>query len=264
MINVWGISFINSNKIYYFLPGDNAIEKGNGVIVETERGLQYGVVVTDLIEVDKNKLTTPVKSIVRVASQKDEEDNNKNIIDANKAVKTAEKIIAELSLEMKILNATYTFDRKQLLFYFLADERIDFRELAKRLAKIYCTRIELRQIGVRDKAKTVGGYGQCGRQLCCHLFLNDLNAVSINMAKNQNLALNPQKINGCCGRLMCCLNYENESYEEGLKNLPKINSVIDTEHGRGKVIAIDVVRNTYKIEVDGKGVFVIVNDGSIE
>ena len=161
-----------------------------------------------------------------------------------------EKIKDELGLDMKILSASFTFDRKQLLFNFLADDRVDFRELAKRLASIYKTRIELRQIGVRDKAKEIGGYGQCGRKLCCHGFLDNLNGVSINMAKNQNLALNPEKINGVCGRLMCCLAYENESYFEYKKDLPRVGEIIKTKEGTGKVIYVDLFAKKYKIETE--------------
>lgn len=257
MIDVLGVCFELSNKIYYFSPNKLELTKGEKVIVETERGEQFGEIVTNLISVDPKKLVSPIKPILRKASKEDEKINKNNLKDAEKAKIDAEKIIKELNLDMKILDASFTFDRKQLLFHFLADDRIDFRELAKRLAKIYCTRIELRQIGVRDKAKIVGGYGQCGRQLCCHLFLNDLNAVSINMAKNQNLALNPQKINGLCGRLMCCLNYENSIYEDGIKKLPKVNSIVNSEHGKGKVIAIDPIHNNYKIEVEEKGIFMV-------
>ncbi|HPE14828.1 MAG TPA: stage 0 sporulation family protein [Bacilli bacterium] len=257
MRKVLGINFSNSNKIYYFEINKEAIEKGNNVIVETEKGLQFGSVATGIIEVDETKLSSPIKSIIRLATEEDEVSNEKNLKDAEKALNDANDIVNELGLEMKILNASFTFDRRQLLFYFLADERIDFRVLAKKLAKIYCTRIELRQIGVRDKAKIVGGYGQCGRQLCCHLFLSDLNAVSINMAKNQNLALNPQKINGCCGRLMCCLNYENDIYDEGKKKMLKVGTYIDTPQGKGKIVAVDVVANTYKVDVAEKGIVIV-------
>jgi cell fate regulator YaaT (PSP1 superfamily) len=257
MIDVFGVSFELSNKIYYFSPNNLELEKGEKVIVETERGEQFGEVVTNKINVDPKKLVSAIKPILRKATKEDEKTNKNNVKDALKAKEDAEKIVNDLNLDMKILDASFTFDRKQLLFHFLADDRIDFRELAKRLAKIYCTRIELRQIGVRDKAKIVGGYGQCGRQLCCHLFLNDLNAVSINMAKNQNLALNPQKINGLCGRLMCCLNYENSIYEEGIKKLPKVNSIVNSKYGKGKVVAIDPINNSYKIEIEEKGIFTV-------
>jgi len=252
IFKVYGVSFYGSNKIYYFSPQDNVYKKGDKVIVETERGLQFGEVVTDLIEVNKDTFGVEIKPIIRLATVEDIKINKNNIKLAEKAIIEANKIVKELDLDMNILTASFTFDKKQLLYYFLADDRVDFRMLAKKLAKIYCTRIELRQIGVRDKAKVVGGYGQCGRELCCHLFLNDLNSVSINMAKNQNIALNPQKINGCCGRLMCCLNYENEVYEEARVELPKVNSFVDTEKGKGKVISINPLARTYKVEFEDK------------
>ncbi len=257
MYEVYGVSFNNTNKIYYFSPNNLNIKRNDQVIVETERGLQFGEVVTDLIKVEKNKLITIVKPIIRLASDEDKKINKRNIEDAKRAIIKANEIIKELGLSMNILSASFTFDKKQLLYYFLSEERVDFRVLAKRLAKIYYTRIELRQIGIRDKAKAIGGYGQCGRELCCHLFLNDLNSVSINMAKNQNLALNPQKINGCCGRLMCCLNYENDNYEEMRKKLPRVNTIIDTEYGKGKVVAVDPIKNSYEVDIKEKGVFTI-------
>lgn len=250
MTNVIGISFVDSNKIYYFLPNNIELTIGDKVIVETERGEQFGIVATDIISVDPEKLVAPLKNVLKKANKEDENTNKKNIKDAVKALDDAIRLVEELDLDMKILSASFTFDRKQLLFNFLADERVDFRELAKKLAFIYRTRIELRQIGVRDKAREVGGIGQCGRTLCCSTFLKDMNSVSINMAKNQNLALNPQKINGCCGRLMCCLEYENEVYSLYKKGLPKLNQVIDTDFGKGKVIDVDILSRSYKVELD--------------
>ncbi len=250
MIDVIGISFFDSNKIYYFLPNNLDLNRDDNVIVETERGEQYARVVTDIISVDSKRLVMPLKNVLRKATKKDSITNDKNIKDAQKALKDANLFVLELGLDMKILNASWTFDRKQLLFNFLADDRVDFRVLAKKLAAIYKTRIELRQIGVRDKAKEVGGYGQCGRKLCCSSFLDNLNSVSINMAKNQCLALNPQKINGVCGRLMCCLSYENDLYDEYKKDLPKVGSEVSTEEGKGKVISVDFFEKSYKVELD--------------
>lgn len=247
---VIGVSFGDTNKIYYFLPNNLELEKGMKVIVETERGEQFGYVVTDYIEINPKDLVAPLKNVLRIAKEKDEEQHNKNIHDASKAINDANRFVADLKLDMKILNASWTFDRKQLLFNFLADERVDFRELAKKLAAIYKTRIELRQIGVRDKAREVGGVGQCGRKLCCSSFLKDMTAVSINMAKNQNLALNPQKINGCCGRLMCCLAYENDNYDEYKKGLPEVGERINNKEGKGKVIYVDLFKKLYKIETE--------------
>ena len=250
MIDVIGISFANSNKIYYFNINGLKKKKKDAVIVETERGEQYGIVKTSVINIDKSLLQSEVKNVLRKANNEDEKQNNINLKDSVKAMEDCEKIKNELGLDMKILSASFTFDRKQLLFNFLADDRVDFRELAKRLASIYKTRIELRQIGVRDKTKEIGGYGQCGRKLCCHGFLDNLNGVSINMAKNQNLALNPEKINGVCGRLMCCLAYENESYFEYKKDLPRVGEVIKTKEGTGKVIYVDLFAKKYKIETE--------------
>jgi len=248
--DVCGVNFGDSSKIYYFSIGDFKPNKNDYVIVETERGLQFAKIVTDIISVDENKLNSVLKDIVRIANKKDIEANNNNEKDALNALNDALKIVSELNLDMKILGASFTFDRKQLMFNFMADDRIDFRELARKLASIYKTRIELRQIGVRDKAKCVGGYGQCGKKLCCSSFLTDINSVSINMAKNQNLALNPQKINGVCGRLMCCLSYENDSYSEYKKGLPKIGEKLEYNGEKCKVISIDIFARTYKLETE--------------
>lgn len=252
MIEVVGISFLGTNKIYYFLPNNNDVIKDSCVVVDTERGEQLGKVVTDKISIDPQKLVAPLKNILRIATDKDEKNYKENLKLSEKAMKDANKFISELNLDMKILNASFTLDKKQLLFNFLADDRIDFRELAKKLASVYKTRIELRQIGVRDKAREVGGYGQCGRNLCCSLFLKDMNSVSINMAKKQNIALNPQKINGVCGRLMCCLEYENDCYDEYKKGLPKVGDKVSTEYGDGKVIFVDLFARCYKVDVNGE------------
>ena len=218
MIEVFGVRFNDSTKIYYFLPNGNKPEKNDYVIVETERGQQFGIICTDRIAVDKNRISFELKNILKIADSDDINMNEKNIKDAELAI-----------------------------------------ELAKKLAYIYKTRIELRQIGVRDKAKCVGGYGACGRKLCCSSFLTDLNSVSINMAKNQNLALNPQKINGVCGRLMCCLEYENELYNEYKKDLPKVGEVISNDSNKGKVVYVDLFKRMYKLELeDGKIVDVML------
>lgn len=246
---VIGVSFEESKKIYYFLPNDLELTTKDKVIVETERGEQFGYIKTGYIEIEEKELMTPLKNVLRIATKEDEIKHKKNLSDATNAIEDANKLINELNIDMKILNANWTFDRKQLLFNFLADERVDFRELAKKLAAIYKTRIELRQIGARDKAREVGGFGQCGRQLCCASFLKDINSVSINMAKNQNLALNPQKINGCCGRLMCCLSFENDDYAFYKKGLPEVGEKVKTEYGEGKVIYLDLFNRIYKIEL---------------
>ena len=250
MKSVIGVNFNDSKKIYYFLVNDLVVSKGDFVVVLTERGEQFGKVVTDVIEVDESKLNNPLKNVIRVATLDDVSVNDGNISDAKRALVDAKRFVSELNLDMQILSACFTFDRKQLVFNFLSDERVDFRELARKLAGVYKTRIELRQIGIRDKAKAVGGYGQCGRKLCCSSFLNDINSVSINMAKNQNLSLNPQKINGVCGRLMCCLAYENECYCDYKKGLPKVGSRVSVSGDEGKVISVDIFARTYRIETD--------------
>ena len=253
MKSVVGVVFNDSKKIYYFSNENFDLKKGDFVIVDTENGSQFGEVTTDIFEVDEKKLVSPLKNVVRIADKNDIKTNEKNIKDAEKALEDAIKISNSLGLDMKIFSASFTFDRKQLLFNFMADERVDFRELAKKLAGIYKTRIELRQIGVRDKSKIIGGYGQCGKTLCCATFLKDISSVSINMAKNQNLALNPQKINGVCGRLMCCLSFENESYSEYKKGLPKVGDKIVHNNDNCKVIFVDLFNRSYKLESsDGK------------
>ena len=250
MVEVIGVKFDNSSRIYYFLINKLDVKKGDNVVVETEKGLQFGVCDTNIISVDPSKLSTALKEIIRVATKDDVKSYKENLKEASKALDIAVKEANNLKLDMKIISASFTLDRKQLLFYFLADERVDFRELAKKLASIYKTRIELRQIGVRDKAREVGGVGQCGRSLCCSKFLKDLNSVSINMAKNQNLALNPQKINGVCGRLMCCLSYENENYFSYKSGLPKVGDTVKTQKGEGKVIYLDLFARKYKVELE--------------
>lgn len=257
MKKVVGVNFLSSKKIYYFLFGKLDVKKGDFVITSTERGEQFGEVVTNIIDVDEKKLEAELKKVLRIATDDDIRVNEDNKVDAEKAVEDARKIANELELDMQILDAYFTFDRKQLLFTFLADSRIDFRDLVKKLASIYKTRIELRQIGVRDKAKIVGGCGVCGRKLCCSTFLRDLNSVSINMAKNQNLALNPQKINGVCGRLMCCLAYENDNYSIYKKGLPKVGDKIVSNGESGKVISVDIFAKTCKIETEDSKVITV-------
>ena len=216
--------------------------------------MQYGTVVTDIKEISENEFSYPLKEVIRFATKKDTQVNSKNNQDSAKALLKAREIVEELNLDMNILDASYTFDRKQLLFNFLAEERIDFRELAKRLAAIYRTRIELRQIGVRDKAKEIGGLGPCGRMLCCNTFLTDLNSVTINMAKNQLLALNPTKINGSCGRLLCCLAYEDVVYTKLRESLPDIGDVYKDKNVNGKVVNIDILKQIIYVEDDKKNI----------
>ncbi|MDO4368957.1 MAG: regulatory iron-sulfur-containing complex subunit RicT [bacterium] len=249
MKSVFGVSFFSKN-IYYFNISDFDVKKGDYIVAETERGLQLGEVVTNIFSVDPSKLNFQISDIIRIATDKDIADHERNVSDCERALVDARDFVRDLNLEMNILDANYTLDRKQLIFNFLADERVDFRELARKLAAVYKTRIELRQIGVRDKARIVGGYGQCGRKLCCGSFLDNINSVSINMAKNQGLALNPQKINGVCGRLMCCLSYENDCYSVYKKGLPKAGSKVFYDGKERKVISVDVFNRSYKLEGD--------------
>lgn len=264
MVKVVGISFSPGGRIYYFSPGKNKIKKEEHAIVETERGLQIGQAQTDIIDIEEDKVFMPLKDVIRVATKKDIEINNKNLIDANKALEFAKKLVEKENVDMKLFEAVYTFDRKKLIFKFIADERVDFRELAKLLASKYKTRIELRQIGVRDKAKEIGGLGPCGRPLCCSEFLTNFNSVSINMAKNQGIALNPTKINGACGRLLCCLGYEDSTYTEYKKELPKIGQFIEKNGYEGRVTELDVLNKSYKIKDDegNEHIIVVEDNGS--
>lgn len=254
MIKVVGIVFKKNGKIYKFSPNNLDLAVGENVIVETERGLQFGIVATEVTEMDENNLIAPLCYVKSKASADDIKKNEKNIKDAKVALQKCRSLVEKYQLNMYIIDASYTHDRNQLFFRFMSDNRVDFRNLAKDLANIYKTRIELRQIGVRDRAKEVGGYGQCGRTLCCSKFMNDFDSISINMAKTQNIALNPSKINGICGRLLCCLKYENECYKECSKGLPQMNKKVKTPQGEGKVIALDVLSGTYKVNIPDVGI----------
>lgn len=250
MIKVIGIKFLDSSRIYYFSPSYLDLKQGDYVIVETERGLQFGLAVTDIIDEEKDKVFFPLKDVIRKADSKDKQQNDKNIEDAKKTLEFAKKMVINEKLEMKLFDASYTFDKKKLIFKFIADERIDFRELAKILASKYKTRIELRQIGVRDKAKEIGGLGPCGRPLCCTQFLSNFDSVSINMAKNQGLALNPTKINGSCGRLLCCLGYEDIVYSSYKKDMPKMNEKVVINGNEGRVCELNILKKTYKVRLN--------------
>lgn len=251
MSNVYGITLGNEGKIYYFNGKDLEIENDTKVVVETEKGIQLGKVMYKA-EPEKVKIDVEtMKNVVRVATDEDYDTYLKNLGDASKCLTKARNIVKELEMDMNILDANYTLDRKQLLFNFIADERVDFRELAKRLAALYKTRIELRQIGARDKARIICGIGQCGRTLCCSSFLNHIDSVTMNMAKNQGIALNPSKINGLCGRLLCCLTYEDEEYARCQQGLPSVGQTIKSEYGSGKVVSVDILNRKYKLDVDG-------------
>lgn len=251
MTKIIGVRFREVGKIYYFSPGTLDIKVGDKVIVETSRGLEYGNVVLGVREVSDESISSPLKNVIRMASDED----SKNVLENREKEKEAFKIckekILEHGLEMKLISVEYTFDNTKLLFYFTADGRIDFRDLVKDLAVIFKVRIELRQVGVRDETKLVGGIGSCGRPLCCHSYLSDFVPVSIKMAKDQNLSLNPQKISGVCGRLMCCLKNEADTYEELNKNLPAENDVVLIKGGKkGVVASVSVLRQTVKVIVE--------------
>lgn len=251
MNNIYGITLKSEGKVYYFNGLDFELQIGDKVVVNTEKGIQYGKVV-QLVDKKNVKINIEdMKTIERVATEKDTDTYIKNLGLASKALDKARDIAKDLDLDMNLLDAMYTLDKKQLLFNFIADERVDFRELAKRLAAQYKTRIELRQIGARDKARTIGGLGPCGRPLCCSSFLNHIESVTMNMAKNQNIALNPSKINGSCGRLLCCLTYEDEEYSRCQKGMPAVGQTVKTEFGSGKVVSVDILARKYKVDIDG-------------
>lgn len=245
-----GVSFRQAGKVYFFDPGAEQIERGEHVIVETAKGVEYGTVVVPNREMAEEKIVAPLKKIIRVATPKDEDIELKNREKEKDAYKICIEKIAKHRLEMKLIAAEYTFDNNKLLFYFTADGRIDFRELVKDLASVFRTRIELRQIGVRDETKICGGIGICGRTLCCHSYLSEFAPVSIKMAKEQNLSLNPTKISGVCGRLMCCLKNEEEAYEELNSRLPHIGSHVKTAEGLdAEVQSVSVLKQLVKVIV---------------
>ena len=251
MVKVIGVRFRAAGKIYFFDPGKLTIEKGDNVIVETARGVEFGTVVGEPKEVEEDKVIQPLKPVVRVATEKDKKQEEENKVKEKKAFEICLEKIKKHELDMKLIDAEYTFDNNKVLFYFTADGRIDFRELVKDLASVFKTRIELRQIGVRDETKIRGGIGVCGRPLCCHTHLPEFIPVSIKMAKEQNLSLNPTKISGVCGRLMCCLKHEEETYEELNKKLPNVGDFVNTTDGkRGEVQSVNVLRQLIKILVE--------------
>ena len=255
MVNVIGVRFRKAGKIYFFSPAGIEVEEGQHVIVETARGVEYGRVVLGSRDVEEDKIVQPLKSIIRVATPEDDEIDAKNREKEKKAAVICAEKIRKHGLEMKLIDTEYTFDNNKVLFYFTADGRIDFRELVKDLAAIYKTRIELRQIGVRDEVKRIGGNGVCGRELCCCSFLSDFEAVSIKMAKEQNLSLNPTKISGNCGRLMCCLKYEQEVYEEKEKRLPHVGAIVKTPDGVGEVDNVETLKETVRVRIKDGDIF---------
>lgn len=251
MTRVIGVRFRNVGKIYYFSPKNLEIKSGDHVIVETARGVEYGNVVLPPRDVEDEKVVQPLKEVIRIANAQDDKKEESNRKREKEAYQICLKKIKEHGLEMKLIDVEYTFDNNKVLFYFTADGRIDFRELVKDLAAIFKTRIELRQIGVRDETKILGGIGICGRSLCCHTYLSEFAPVSIKMAKEQNLSLNPTKISGVCGRLMCCLKNEEETYEELNRKLPVVGDRVNTLEGlRGEVQSVNVLRQLVKVIVD--------------
>ena len=264
MVTIVGVRFKKAGKIYYFLPGEETLTIDDGVIVETARGVEYGTVVIGPKEVAKDSLVMPVKPVMRKATYKDLQQLEKNEEREEKAFAICLEKIAKRRLPMKLINVEYTFDMNKIVFFFTADGRIDFRELVKDLATVFRTRIELRQVGVRDEAKVLNGIGACGRPLCCSNFLGDFSPVSIRMAKDQNLSLNPTKISGVCGRLMCCLNYEDDLYKKGgdlyVKKErtpsprdvepPGIGKEVVTDEGVGKVLKVNHHKHTVKVQLE--------------
>lgn len=252
-IEIVGIRFKRAGKIYYFAPGYQVFETGQNVVVETARGVELGELVIPNRQVSEDEIIAPLKPVLRVATNDDlcRHDDNKKL--AEEAGHIFEQKVAECGLEMVLSGTEYTLDRNKLIFYFTADGRIDFRELVRELASVFKTRIELRQIGVRDEAKSLGGLGCCGRPLCCASWLGDFQSVSIKMAKDQNLSLNPTKISGICGRLFCCLNYEHKTYEEMIAILPNVGSIVKTPDGKGKVVDVFVLTEELRVLIEAPG-----------
>ena len=259
MSNFVGIRINNRHNLCY-CETEKCLKLGTTIIVSQDKTLFFAKVVKENLKSVKN---LPEYQFVRVSNKNDYKIFKENQVEEIKALKKCKNLVNKLKLKMNILSCEYTFNKNQLIFNFTADSRVDFRDLVKELAEIYKTRIELRQVGVRDKAKVVGGCGQCGKQLCCNQFLNDLDSVSINMAKNQGLALNPNKINGVCGRLLCCLKYEDDTYTACRRVLPCLGSMIETEDGKGRVVAVDLLKKSYKVDIPEKGIIeCVVEDES--
>lgn len=255
-MGVVGVTLSDNGKIYYFYDNNLRLKKNLTVIVETEKGLQFGKVVS-FVDPEKVDNRIKYKKIIRISTKADYLQHLNNVKDAGRAVQRCNYFVNKNNLNMTIVDAFYTFDRSQLIFRFIADDRVDFRQLAKDLGSAFKTRIELRQIGIRDKAREIGGIGPCGRKLCCTTFLTDFDSVSISMAKNQSLALNPSKINGSCGRLLCCLKYEDDNYLDYKKGLPDVGSTVTTEVGKGKVVSVNLFKRKYNVFIEGNGIVTV-------
>lgn len=260
MINIVGVRFKNAGKIYYFDPVDFEIEENMDVVVETARGLEYGTIVVGKKEIDEESLVSPLKPIIRIATEEDTKIYKENKEKAKETFELCLEKIKEHNLTMYLIDCEYTFDRNKLIFYFTAEGRIDFRELVKDLAAIFKTRIELRQIGVRDEAKSIGGLGPCGRSLCCSSWLGDFQPVSIKMAKDQSLSLNPTKISGICGRLFCCLKYEHDVYVEAIEKVPPVGAIVKVDSNKGKVIETNPLLEQVKVEFNDKTIRICMKD----
>lgn len=250
MVKVVGVRFKKAGKIYYFDPDEFIIDINTNVIVETARGIEFGETVIPNREVSDDDIVAPLKKVMRIASEDDAKHAEENKKKEKEAFATCLQKIRDHSLEMKLIDVEYTFDNNKILFYFTADGRVDFRELVKDLAAVFKTRIELRQIGVRDESKMMGGIGVCGRVLCCSSYLGEFQPVSIKMAKEQGLSLNPTKISGTCGRLMCCLKYEQDAYEQIIKRTPKMGAIVDTPDGQGVVMETSLLKEIIKVKLD--------------
>ena len=263
MAKIIGVKFKGGSKVYYFAPGDGNYEEGSGVIVETARGVEYGTVCVPLKEIPEEELVAPLKPVLRAATEKDEETVRANEEKRAPALKTAEEKIAARGLDMKLVDCEFTFDGTKVIFYFTADGRVDFRELVKDLSSVFHIRIELRQIGVRDETRMIGGFGPCGRECCCSSCMPEFKKVSIKMAKNQGLSLNPSKISGLCGRLMCCLAYENDYYAEACKKMPKVGGEVGTPEGDGTVVNVNMLKMEVKVRID-KGDATVYKDFPVD
>ena len=250
MAKIIGVKFKDCGKLYYFDPGDKLFEKDTGVIVETSRGVEYATVCVPVREVPEEELVAPLKPVLRAATEKDAETIKRNEERRAPAMKTAAEKIAARGLDMKLVDCEFTCEGSKVIFYFTADGRVDFRELVKDLSSVFRIRIELRQIGVRDETKMLGGLGPCGRECCCSSCMPDFKKVSIKMAKNQGLSLNPSKISGLCGRLMCCLAYENDYYAEAYKKMPKVGSEVGTPDGEGTVVNVNMLKMEVKVRIE--------------
>ena len=264
MLKIIGVRFKSVGKIYYFDPKDYDVKMGDKVIVETARGVECGEVALVDREIDETRFTNPVKGIIRLATPNDMKTSEKNRQKEKDAFKICEQKIAAHKLKMNLIDVECTFDNNKLLFYFTAESRVDFRELVKDLAAVFRTRIELRQIGVRDEAKMLGGLGICGQPFCCSRFLGEFQPVSIKMAKEQGLSLNPTKISGTCGRLMCCLKYEQDSYEDLLKHTPKVGAIVKTADGKGVVEEVNLLTGKLRVKMDKNDNVVVVKKDDIE